>query len=139
MSVQRDYILRLIEQFFKFLAIILRLRDEKQYEQANALIGEACQKYLYLEMDSLISIDESEMLKMVDEKHFSLDQIEILAELLKVKAEISLDTNHSFTAINLFDKSLRLFNLVNETSVNYSLSRVNKMMEIRQALKNLKG
>jgi hypothetical protein len=138
MSVRRDYLLRLIEQFFKFLAIILRLRNEKQYEQASALIDEAGQKFLNIEMNTMVSSDMDTFIKHVDEKSFTLDQFEILAELLKAKAEISVDTNHQFTAINLFDKSLYLFEQINEKSKNYSLLRVNKMVEIRQTLNSLR-
>lgn len=138
MPVRKDYILRIIEDFFKFLAQILHLKGEKQYQQAVALIDEASMSLLHLNITELEKT-ESDISKVIGEKQLNHDQIEILAQLLKVKADIYKETSARFSAINLYEKSLYLFEYVQNVSKNYSLERINQMGEIKLALKDLEG
>jgi hypothetical protein len=138
MTIRRDYLLRLIEEFFKFLSKILKLKEEKHYQQALALIDETSLSLLHIDLTGLMT-DEISFSKITQDKALSLDKIEILAELLKVKAEISDETNAIFSAINLYEKSLFLFEHVQVTSNDYSMSRANRIQEITHSLLNLKG
>lgn len=137
MSVRRDYLLRIIDEFFKFLAKILKLKADKQYEQALKLIDEAALTLLKKDLNEFIEKEETE--SIINEKLLTLDQIEILAELLKVKADISLEQNLNFTAFNLYTKSLFLLNHVQATSKNYVKNRVEKIDEVTDALRKLNG
>jgi hypothetical protein len=138
MAVRKDYLLRLIEEFFNFLSKIMKLKGEKQYDQALALIDETSFSVLHVDINELVS-NETFFSQITEDKNFSLDQIEILAELLKVKADINQELNAVFTAINLYEKSLFLFDHVQVTSKDYSLTRANRIQEINYFLLNLKG
>ena len=138
MSVRKDCLLRIIDEFFKFLARILKLKAEKDYDQAFQLIDEASLTLLKRDLNELIEKD-GEIERVIKEKSLTLDQIEVLAELLKVKADINLELSNNFTAIHLYTKSLFLLNYVHNVSKNFSTSRVDKMSEINLALQGLKA
>ena len=55
---QKDFILRMIEDFFRFMSIILKLKVEKDYEQAFVVISETSQKLLKIDIKALSENDE---------------------------------------------------------------------------------
>jgi hypothetical protein len=138
MTIRKDYLLRLMDEFFKFLAKILQLKSEKNYQQALALIDEASQALLHLDLNELAQNEEKFSMLTTGGK-LSHEQIEVLAQLLKAKADISLETYNNFTAINLYEKSLFLLEHLQVVSKDYSLPRINLMREVNYHLMNLKG
>jgi HKD family nuclease len=138
MTIRRDYLLRIIDEFFKFLSKILKLREAKEFQQALALIEETSKTLLKTELSEFTEGEES-ILTTIKNKELTYDQIEILAELLKVKADIELDLYHNFSAIKAYEKSLELFGYIQASSHNYSLERVNKIRDLNFTLTQLKG
>ena len=137
MPIRKDYLLRIIDEFFKFLARILQLKSEKQYQQAFVLIDEASQALLHKDLNELTEKD-GEIERIIEEKLLNLDQMEVLAGLIKVKADINVEMSNNFTAINLYQKALLLLNNVQLTSRNYSITREQNIMELNNALSALK-
>ena len=137
MPIRKDYLLRIIDEFFKFLAKILQLKSEKQYQQAFVLIDEASQALLHKDLNELTEKD-GEIERIIEEKLLNLDQMEVLAGLIKVKADINVEMSNNFTAINLYQKALLLLNNVQLTSRNYSITREQNIMELNNALSALK-
>ncbi len=134
---QKDFLLRIIEDFVRFLSIILKLKSEKDYKQAYEVIAETTQKLLDADIVQL-SENEHNVVAFVQAKEYNLEQIEILAELLKVKAEIHLELNQRFSAINDFEKSIQLYIHCQEHTKNYSVERIAKITEITRFLDNLR-
>ncbi len=134
---QKDFILRMIEDFFRFMSIILKLKVEKDYEQAFEVISETSQKLLKIDIKALSENDE-DFENLLLNTSFPPEQLEILAELLKIMAEIHLELNHVITAINTFEKSLQLYEQSQSQSKNYSIDRVKKMTEINLQLDRLR-
>jgi len=137
MPIRKDYLLRIIDEFSKFLAKILQLKSEKQYQQAFVLIDEASQALLHKDLNELTEKD-GEIERIIEEKLLNLDQMEVLAGLIKVKADINVEMSNNFTAINLYQKALLLLNTVQLTSRNYSITREQNIMELNNALSVLK-
>lgn len=133
---QRDFILRMIEDFFRFLKIILKLKEDKQYGQALDMINETAQKLLKLDINE-VSSKEEVFENLFESTALSLEQMEILAGLLKTKAEIHQECSEIFSAINAYEKALRIYTFCQEHSKNYSMDRVNKISEIRIILDQL--
>lgn len=127
----------MIEDFFRFLSIILKLKAEKDYSQAFEVITETSEKLLKMDIIAL-SENEEEFSDFMESTTLQPEQIEILAELLKTKAEIHLELNQVFSTMNCFDKSLQLYELCQSQSKNYSIDRVKKMTDINLQLDRLR-
>ena len=138
MTFQRDYILRIIEDFFKFLAIILKLKSEKLYQQALDATDETCEKLLHLNI-SHIESEDYDISKATEEFGLNSDQTDILARLLKVKADIRLEMGNRITATRLYEKSHYLLEWLQNTSRNFSIERANLLLDIHRHLNGLKG
>jgi len=138
MTYRRDYLLRLIDEFSKFLSKILQLQGEKHYQQALELIDETAKTLLHLNLNDFVN-DEEAVMKSIENKLFNFDQLEILAELLMKKGDIYLDMVNNFSAISCYEKSLYLFEYLQIHSKNYSVERVRKMEDINFTLMNLKA
>lgn len=86
---RKDYVLRLIEEFSKFMSILLKLKKEERFEQAELAVAEAIQKFTETDLNFLLSIPEKDLLIEVAEKRkLNEETLQILAELLYQSAEI---------------------------------------------------
>jgi len=133
---QRDYILRMIEEFFKFLRQILKLTSDKQYDEALALIDQTAQRFLKVELDDIVN-HEDVRIDILENHVLSNDQLTILADLLKAKADIYRETNHIFSAISHYQLSLDLYEQVQKESTNFSLDIANKMDDLKLLILNI--
>ncbi len=134
---QKDYILRLIEEFGRFLRIILRLKNEQQFEAASLQLNEAADKLLQVNLDELVK-DPGNMEQIILVRAFNPDQSDILADLLFLRAEILLDTGQKITATRLFEMAKHLLEQIQEKSKTYSLDRIEKIRNIELFLKDLR-
>ncbi len=134
---QKDYILRLIEEFGRFLRIILRLKNEQQFEAASLQLNEAAEKLLQVNLDELVK-DPGNMEQIILVRAFNPDQSDILADLLFLRAEILLETGQKITATRLFEMAKHFLEQNQEKSKTYSLDRIEKIRNIELFLKDLR-
>lgn len=138
MTFQRDFILRIIEDFFRFLAVILKLKSEKQYQQAFDAIDEAGEKLLHLDI-KLLESEDYDISQATEAFGLNSDQTEILARLLMIKADIQLEMGNRITALRLYEKAKYLLEWLQSTSKNFSIERGNLLLDIYRNLNTLKG
>ena len=123
----------MIEEFFKFLGQILKLTSEKLYVEALVLIDQTAQRFLKIDMDEVVN-NEDVRLDLLNKHVLSADQLTMLAELLKAKADIYSETNHMFTAISHYQLSLSVYEQVQKESTNFSLDIANKIDDLKLLL-----
>jgi tetratricopeptide (TPR) repeat protein len=108
--MQKDYILRLIQQFSQVLMRILHLRDSKDYEGALTYIDDVFRQALGLSSDLINSVPDETLLAMLT----SIDILDIekcllVAHLLKAEGDIYVDQGDFDTSYYRYLKSLYLF------------------------------
>ena len=128
----------MIQEFFKFLGQIMKLKSEKQYQQALDLIDEAAQSFIKIDLNEIMK-NEDTINQILTNKLLTTDQLGMLAELLKIKADIYLDTNLRFSAITHYELSLAIYEQIHSESKDYSMDRVTKIESIRAALSEIIG
>jgi hypothetical protein len=134
----RDYLIRQFEEMGIFLATLLRrilkMKDDgSQQEVIFAVVRESLFKEANLDIDQVIILDENEFLDLLKEHFTSDDQLEKLADILKVMGQ---EVEHSFsmTKANYILKSVFLYKYLQEKSTSYSFERRTKILELEELI-----
>lgn len=133
----RDYLVRQFEEMGLFLAGLLRrilkMKEENQQEEMQAVVREELFQELKLDVEQFVMLDNESFLPLVKTHFTSEDQLEKLADILKVLGE---DIDHSFTVTkaNYLRKSLFLFHHLQESSTAFSYERRVRILELQEIL-----
>ena len=136
----RDYLIRQFEEMGLFLAILLRrilkMKEENQQEQMASAVREELIQEIKMDIDQVIMLDDEEFLSLIQTYFTSFDQLEKLADILKVLGQ---DSGQSFllTKTNYLRKSLFLFSHLQEVSSVFSYERRAKILELQKTLLEL--
>lgn len=123
----RDYFLKLVQQFAQVLARISGLKEKGEQEKAAELIRETYSGLLKLERPYLLELEETELISTLREQHrLEYDQLEVLARLMYEDAD--LDTAQKN---NLCQKALLILQYLNTEQRVYSFEREKLMADIR--------
>lgn len=133
----RDYLIRQFEEMGIFLSVLLRrllkMKEENQHEQMASAVREELIQELKLDIDQVIMLENEEFLSLIKTYFTSIDQLDKLADILKV---IGQDSGQSFslTKANYLLKSLFLFTHLQETSSAFSYERRAKILELQKTI-----
>lgn len=132
--LERDYIKRLIRQFFDALE---KLIEKKEYlpQENIQLEFEGMYRTYFLESKEFFCTQDNEYLLMylcqTFERHELLDRVEILAELLYQDALIQSSDDEQK---NLLEKSLYLLEYLDQHSDTFSFERKGKIAGIKKMI-----
>lgn len=134
----RDYLIRQIEEMGLFLSIlfrrILKMKEENQQEQMAAAVREELIQELKMDIDQVIMLEDDEFLSIIKTYFTSSDQLDKLADILKVLGQ-DVGQSFSLTKANYLKKSLFLFTHLQETSSVFSYERRSKIRELQELLR----
>ncbi len=86
--IRRDYIMRMVEEFGKFLAAIVGLKREGKLPEALKKIDDVYEGMIDLEPKVLKSVSADELLEFLQtEKQFNNHYLKMIAELLMKKGK----------------------------------------------------
>jgi len=134
----RDYLIRQFEEMGFFLASliqrILKLKAENRLEQMESAVREELIQELKLDIEHIVMLENEEFLSLIKTNFTSYDQLEKLADILKVLGQ---EIEHSFTLTkaNYLRKSLFLFSHLQNSSTNFSYERKVKIEELQEILR----
>ena len=135
--LQRDYIMRMIEEFGKFLAAIVGLKREGKYEDALNKIDDVYKGMIDLEPKVLKSIDVDELLDFLqNEKQFNNQYLKMIAELLFEEGQIYHENGDPISARNVLEKAKVLINYLMESDTTFSFDWYEKLSLIDQIIGN---
>jgi len=133
--LQRDYILRLIEEFGKFLAAITGLKLEGKLEEALKKVDETYKELLEIDPKVVKSLNEDEVLPFFqEEKKYDNKQLNMVAELLYQEGMIYVEEGDPVSARNVLEKSKILINYLMDNDSTFSYDWYEKLGEIDHAL-----
>ncbi len=129
----RDYLVKRLEAFLKFIAMLMGLKEKENPAEAIEKINEAFSTYSGLSTEEIETIQPENFITYIhSEKKVTTEQQEQLAELLYWKAVFLKQSGQSYTTY--FKKSLLLFQHIQDNSKIFSLERENRIQEIIQHL-----
>ena len=136
----RDYLIRQFEEMGIFLSILfrrlLKMKEENQQEQMASAVREELIQELKLDIDQVIMLENEEFLSLIKTYFTSIDQLDKLADILKVLGQ-DASQFFSLTKANYLLKSLFLFTHLQETSSAFSYERRTKIMELQKTILEL--
>jgi hypothetical protein len=94
--IRRDYILRMLAEFFEVLARIRSLQKGQRWEEADKLTNQEFQRVLGLDADALVGLSDTELLARLIRSESTLavrEKTLIVATLLKEAGDIA-DARH---------------------------------------------
>ena len=137
---QKDYILRMIEMLGELLAAIFGLIKKGNYIQASQSLERAYYNLLKEEASFFRRIKRDELTeKLIRDHNYTNSHLEILAELFYAEAELKYAKDNKEESIEFYEKSLILFEFVENNSKSYSLDRQSKQSSIQKRIIQLKG
>lgn len=131
---QRDYLMQQLEEMGYFLASLIRrvmkLKDDKKEDQITGALHDMIQEKLSFSIDDALTIDNEDFVSLMKEHFKTEDQLEKMAELLLLTGKSIHPL--SLNRLNYLEKSLYLYTYLQETSINYSFERRDRIVEINQ-------
>jgi len=132
---ERDYVMRMIEAFAKMIAAIIGYREKGELEKARALVEETYETVLKMNSEEVKGHDEEEWKQFCSKR--TPEELEMLADLLKVEGEILLDSGKPEGVRMFLLKALELLKLVEAQSDAFSMTRIDKISELEQKLSGM--
>lgn len=108
--IRRDYLMRLIEQFAEAVSKLLKLKEDKNYEEALSLIGQTYDELLGFDSLFINSFSTDDLISII-----SIDGVPdvnkciIIATLLKEEGEVYEAQNQEDMSRMRYLKSLDVF------------------------------
>jgi len=135
---QKDYILRLIEQLFKFLAEVLKLIKKREFSEASDRLESSYYEFLREDAAFFRNIPPDQLTqKLLQEHNYTNGHLEILAELFNAEAELELAQNKKNGSLEYSKKALLLFEFIDKEIRTYSTERLSKIETIRKRISEL--
>lgn len=138
---QRDWLKGQIDQLGIFLANLIaglhELRSRKKAFDATEITYRALKDEINLDLDEIIEMDPDEVVSFLQNRRFNNNSLNQLAELfLFIAGDIRSRETEVLRSGRYYEKSLIIFEYLNNTDSDYSLDRVSKVEKITNVLKH---
>lgn len=130
-----DYILRMIEEISIIIAHIIGLKKENRLEESQSVLDDALTQFLGSNAKLAEVLEYRDLMQMISgNEEFNADKCMVLADLLKLKADIYESQGFSANANNLYIKSMHLFiealSADNHLYTEKNMNSVNEMITL---------
>jgi len=133
--IRKDYILRMVEEFAKFLAAIVGLKNEGKYHEALKKIDTVYTGLIDIDPIILKSLSPEEMITFLkNEDKYSNQYLKIIAELLFEEGQIYVESGDPVSARNVLVKAKMLINYLSENDSTFSFDWYEKISIIDSLL-----
>ena len=135
---QKDYIMRLIEEMTKVLAVFFGLLKKGDYEEASEQLENSYYGLLKEDAAYFRMIPEGDLTFELIEKHnYNNVHLEILAELFNAEAELCQVKKDNAGTLVYSLKSIRLFRFIDKEYRTWSQQRIDKMAAIEERISQI--
>jgi hypothetical protein len=126
----------MIDEFAKVLGHVMGLKSMNQEQLALEELRKGYKTWFGLDADQLAKLSEDEFLPFITGKEFKPQQLEALAQALKLEGDL-LEPSVRPLADEYYRKALSLFLHLEKTDGGtFSLPRKNSMQELKEKLGN---
>ncbi len=139
--IRKDFILRMIEEIAKTLAVLLGLIKKGDVEAAKKLYTDALSRVFKNYDEDFLLDQDVDRLKLLFDNEFgeSYEGLEVVARLIVKGGDIHLASNNEEKAVRSYLKALELYNLVEMESGIFSFERQMEMQQLTQMIDQIKN
>ena len=135
---QKDYILRMIEMFAKFISLIISKITKGEYKEAEELLEESYKMLLKENAAKFTFIPKEKITdQLLSDNNFEKEHLEILAQLFKVEAELRFAQKNTELSLDFYQKALIIFEFLDNNSTDFSIQRKMDIDEIKEKINKL--
>ncbi len=135
--IRKDYILRIVEEFAKFLAAIVGLKREGKFDEALKKVDQVYHGMINIDPVILKSINPDELMDfLLHEKKFNNHYLKMIAELLFEEGQIYAENGDPISARNVLEKARILIDYLMENDPTFSFDWYEKISIIDAIIGN---
>lgn len=136
--LQKDYILRIIEQLGEFMVVIYSNLQKRKFRQAHKIIEDAYNELLQADAADFAKLPEEKIINTLQQKHdYNQEKMQVVAELMFAEAEVEFHSKKYGDAGAFYRKSLCIFRYLDEKQKIYSAERLEKIKVIEERLSKI--
>jgi hypothetical protein len=140
MAYQKDFVLRMIEMVRDLIMGILGLIKKGELQRAEESLDRVYYDFLREDSAWFLSLGSENLTdKLLKDHNYNNGHLEILAELFNVEAELELAKGNKKACQEFSEKSLTLFEFLDNEQKTYSFEKAEKMNTLRKRIDMLKA
>ena len=133
--VQRDYIMRMIDEFSKFLAAVVGLKNEGKFEEALNKIDDIYRGMIEADPKVLKAIEPDQLLDFLqNEKQFNNQYLKLITELFFEEGQVYVESGDPISAAIVMKKAKVLINYLMENDTSFSFDWYEKLVVIDKVI-----
>jgi hypothetical protein len=135
---QKDYILRMVEMLGELLRAFFGKISNGKFDEAEESLNEIYLTMLRKDSAFFHNIPSDELTRALIEDHnYTNAHLEVLAELMNAEAELLYTNNKKAESLPFYQKSLLLFEFIDDAYRTFSEERISKINLIRERIQRI--
>ena len=127
--LQRDFILRMIEEISKFITLVLKLKDTGEPVKAYEELKKMTEKFTGISYDAIVGKSD-EKVSLSVKKGDPVQYLDAKGQFFLTAGELCLDLNKRDEAQKLFETALFFYNAAENNHQTFSFQRQVDMSKI---------
>ena len=132
--IERDYILRIIQDLVKFIARLLKLLQEEDIEKAYDQVVRKTEKLTATQYDSFLKMSRDDLKVKLSEKEMNAEYLDTLARFFMVSGEIYIEKEVRGEAQHFLSCADLCMTLSETKFKTFSLDRQMDQKKVREML-----
>ncbi|MBI9064332.1 MAG: hypothetical protein JEZ14_20270 [Marinilabiliaceae bacterium] len=132
--IERDYILRIIQDLVKFIARMLKLLQEEDIEKAYDQVVRKTEKLTAIQYDSFLKMSRDDLKAKLSEKEMNAEYLDTLARFFMVSGEICIEKEVRDEAQHFLSCADLCMALSEEKFKTFSFERQMDQKKVREML-----
>ena len=132
--IERDYILRIIQDLVKFIARLLKLLQEEDIEKAYDQVVRKTEKLTATQYDSFLKMSRDDLKVKLSEKEINAEYLDTLARFFMVSGEICIEKEVRGEAQHFLSCADLCMTLSEEKFKTFSFERQMDQKKVREML-----
>lgn len=133
--IRRDFVMRIIDEFGKFMSLIVGLKNEGKYDDALKKIDDVYEGMFDLDSKFLMSVSADNILNYLNhDLKFSEQYLQMVSDLLFEEGLVYHESGDPISTHNVLGKSKVIINYLMESGSTFSFDWYEKLRIVDEIL-----